>query len=142
MLAICRGHQILNVALGGDLVVDLAMQRRRRPGHNPRGGNDRLVHKVTLTPDSVVTKMTGEAVLAVNSSHHQALDRVAEGLRVTGLSPDGVVEVVEGDLRSPLLPWLVGVQFHPERLVEREAGHAALFRGFVRACRAKDGKRL
>jgi putative glutamine amidotransferase len=97
---------------------------------------------VTLTPDSILTKMTGEAVLAANSSHHQAVDRVAGGLRVTGISPDGVVEVMEGDPHSSLLPWLLAVQFHPERLFDREPGHAALFRGFVDACQAKRGKSL
>ena len=138
LLAICRGQQILNVALGGTLIVDIRTQVPRALNHCRLDRKDKIVHKVALTPGSILNKISGTQTLGVNSSHHQAVGRVAGALCVTGASPDGVVEGLE--LAGPsarLLPWLVAVQFHPERLFDEHDVFLELFRSFTRACELK-----
>lgn len=133
-LAICRGSQLLNVALGGTLIADIPLQKPDALNHQRMDKRNSVVHRVALTPDSLLAKITGRRSIGVNSTHHQAADRIAEPLRAVAVSPDGIVEGVE--LRpeaSQLLPFLVAVQFHPERLQERHAEHRALFRALVQA---------
>lgn len=138
LLAICRGQQILNVALGGTLIVDIARQKPKALNHNRTDRKDKVVHKVALTPDSILTKITGKQILGVNSSHHQAVGDVAEPLRVTAVSPDGIIEALEWGYRNASrLPYLLAVQFHPERLFESRGEHLELFRSFTRACKPK-----
>jgi putative glutamine amidotransferase len=135
LLAICRGHQILNVALGGTLVADIPSQRPRALSHGRNADRDQVVHDVRLTPGSLLAKITGGLKLGVNSTHHQAVARVAAPLRVTAASNDGMVEGLE--LKpggSHWLPFLLSVQFHPERLVDRYPVHRAIFQTFARAC--------
>ena len=108
ILGICRGAQLLNVALGGTLVQHLP---DRAIGHLDRGRRHETVHDVTLSPDSLLARLGGTAGIEVNSIHHQGIDRVGDGLRVTGTADDGVAEVLEGT-RCPL----VAVQWHPECL--------------------------
>ncbi len=133
LLAICRGHQILNVALGGTLLVDIPTQRPDALEHRCSKQKDELVHEILLAPESRLRACWPEGHLRVNSAHHQAVDKVAPLLRATGFCPfDGIVEALE--LREPLLPYLVAVQFHPERLVDRHAGFLEFFREFTRAC--------
>jgi putative glutamine amidotransferase len=138
LLAICRGHQILNVALGGTLVVDLPTQRAGGLNHLRLDAKNRIVHEVTLTPGSLLAKVTAIRTLGVNSSHHQAVDRLARPLHATARSPDGVIEAMElSAAERQWLPFLLAVQFHPERLFEQHDAHGAVFRSFTRACRAK-----
>lgn len=135
LLAICRGHQILNVALGGTLVADIPSQVPGALNHQRTDRKDELVHDVELTPGSRLATITGKSRLGVNSSHHQSVGRVADPLRVTAVSDDGVIEGLElkpGVVRAP--PFLLAVQFHPERLFARHGEHLKLFSGFVRAC--------
>lgn len=135
LLAICRGHQLLNVALGGTLVADIPGQMPRALNHRRLDKRNETVHEVCLTPGSLLAKITGKAKLAVNSTHHQAVGRVAEPLQAVAVSRDGVVEGVE--LKSGVadwLPFLLSVQFHPERLANRYAEHRAIFRVFTRVC--------
>ena len=134
-LAICRGQQILNVALGGTLIVDIRTQVPRALNHCRLDRKDKIVHKVALTPGSVLNKIMGTRTLGVNSSHHQSVGRLGGSLCVTAVSSDGVVEGLE--LAEPArrrLPWLVAVQFHPERLFEKHDVFLELFRSFIRAC--------
>ena len=136
LLAICRGHQILNVALGGTLIVDIARQRGAVLRHNRGDRKDQIVHKVALTPGSILHKMAGQDCLGVNSSHHQAIDRIAAPFRVTATSPDGIIEAMEwARAEAGRLPYLLSVQFHPERLFDRYPEFLELFRGFNRACK-------
>jgi putative glutamine amidotransferase len=135
LLAICRGHQILNVALGGTLVADIPRQRPAAMPHGRNDERDQIVHDVRLTPGSLLAKITGGLKLGVNSTHHQAVARVASPLRVTAASGDGMVEGLElkaGGFRW--LPFLLSVQFHPERLVDRYPAHQAIFRTFAQIC--------
>lgn len=107
VLAICRGMQLLNVELGGDLIQDLPAQDGRLT-HDPGPGRFEE-HQVTVEPGSRVAALVGTTV-AAHCHHHQALDRVAPGLVVTAHAEDGTVEAVEG--RGP--SFRIGVQWHPE----------------------------
>lgn len=135
LLAICRGHQLLNVALGGQLTADI---RRQIPGalnHQRLDKPNTLTHEVTLTAGSLLAKITGKKTLGVNSSHHQAVLETAGPLMATARSRDGIVEAMElKPGASGKLPFLLSVQFHPERLAEKFAEHRAIFSGFVKAC--------
>ncbi len=135
LLAICRGHQLLNVALGGTLIVDIPSQLPEAIEHRRMDQRSEVVHEVRLTPQSLISKITGKKNLGVNSTHHQAVAKVAEPLMVTGTSGDGVVESLELKPEAMgLLPFLLAVQFHPERLAAKYAEHRAIFRAFAQAC--------
>lgn len=138
LLCICRGHQLLNVALGGTLFADITQQMPRAMNHNRSDRKDRVVHEVECEAGSLLARIAGKSRLGVNSSHHQAVDRLARPLRATARSRDGIVEGMElAPEASGRMPWLLAVQFHPERLFARHAEHLELFRTFVRACRRK-----
>jgi putative glutamine amidotransferase len=136
LLAVCRGHQLLNVALGGTLFVDLPTQRPSPIDHRQLARKSEIVHSVRLTRGSLLAKIAGSQTLEVNSTHHQAVDRVAGGLQVTARSADGIVEGLEPKRGSLGLPFLLSVQFHPERLIERHAAHRAIIATFIQACQA------
>ena len=135
VLAICRGHQMLNIAFGGKLIADI---RQQVPGALNHQRMDRpldLVHEAALTPGSLVSKICKARVLGVNSTHHQAVLEPAEAFTATARSRDGIVEAME--LKSELsgmLPFLLSVQFHPERLVQKHSRYRAIFETFVAAC--------
>ncbi len=135
VLGICRGHQIINVALGGTLVVDIPSQIPGAMNHRQMEKKSEVVHEARLTGDSMLAKITGKQRLGVNSTHHQAIGRVAKPLKVTATSDDGVVEATELQREAAhLLPWFMTVQFHPERLARRYPEHQAVFNCFTRAC--------
>jgi putative glutamine amidotransferase len=141
LLAICRGHQLLNVAFGGDLIVDITRERPSAVNHRRLDRKDRFVHDIALAPGSVLADAFGRGVARVNSTHHQAVARPAPGLRATAVSRDGLVEAME--LAGPnagALPFLVSVQFHPERLIHRGIEFLRLFETFVQACRTARGE--
>lgn len=137
VLGICRGIQVLNVALGGTLVQDLSLrgldaaahQQRRRQPEPPEWAP---VHDVRLEADSRLARLLGAPAVGVNSFHHQAVDEVAPGLRATGRAPDGVVEGLESaDDR-----FIVGVQWHPERMGDATP-QRALIAALVDAARGR-----
>jgi putative glutamine amidotransferase len=138
LLAICRGHQLLNIALGGGLIADI---RRQVPGalnHQRTDKAGELVHEVPLTTGSLLAKIVRTRMLGVNSSHHQAVLEPAEPLVAVGRTRDGIVEAMELKPEAARrMPFLLSVQFHPERLTERYAEHRAIFRRFVEACRRR-----
>ncbi|HXI72922.1 MAG TPA: gamma-glutamyl-gamma-aminobutyrate hydrolase family protein [Verrucomicrobiae bacterium] len=135
LLAICRGHQMLNIALGGALIADI---RRQVPGalnHQRLDRAGKIVHEAALTAGSLLAKITGKQVMGVNSSHHQAVMQPAEPLVATACSRDGIVEAMELKPEAARrMPYLLAVQFHPERLTEQHADHRAIFRSFTQAC--------
>ncbi len=135
VLAICRGHQMLNVAFGGRLVADIAQQLPGAITHTRLDKPLEPVHEATLTPGSLVSKICNAPVLGVNSTHHQAVVEPAEPFVATARSRDGIVEVMELKPEcSAMLPFLLSVQFHPERLVQKHARYRAIFETFVTAC--------
>lgn len=143
LLAICRGQQVLNVALGGTLLVDIPSQVPRAINHRQPDKRSEVVHDVDLTEDSLLAKITGERNLGVNSTHHQAVDRPAGVLQVTGRSRDGIAESMQLKPETAhLLPFLLSVQFHPERLVDRYPEHRAIFTAFAQTCVLNRDKKL
>lgn len=127
VLAVCRGLQIVNVALGGTLWQDLPAER----GAHPQSGSrtDR-VHAVTLVPTSRLAEALGTERHRVNSFHHQAIRDLAPGLAATAHAEDGVIEGIE----STTGWWLLGAQWHPEEFwAESGSSDLALFRALVAA---------
>jgi putative glutamine amidotransferase len=124
VLCICRGMQMLNVVLGGDL-------NQHVQDHPRTKGYDEDVHEVTVHAATKLAEVLGCERKQVNSRHHQAVKRLGEGLRVTALAADGVVEGIElAEAR-----FVVGVQWHPEDRVARDGADASLFSSLLRACR-------
>lgn len=129
-LAICRGAQVVNIALGGTLHEHLPdavgeSVKHRLPPHEP------TPHPVTLVEGSGLARLLGQTTFDAASWHHQAVDRVGRGLVVAAHAPDGTVEAVE----LPDHPWLYAVQWHPELTAETEPIQQALFNELVAACR-------
>ncbi len=135
-LAICRGIQLLNIALGGTLVQDIPSERPGSLSHDQSAPRDERTHAVRLEPGSRLARALDAAEFPVNSLHHQALDRIGAGLHVTAHAPDGIVEGVETALTDPW--WAVGVQWHPEEFVsDPGAADHGLFRAFAAAVRTR-----
>lgn len=148
ILGVCRGIQLLNVALGGRLYQDIVTQREHALVHRDWHEYDALGHELRLEPGSWVSRVYGGATsLQVNSVHHQGLRALAQPLRATAWAPDGVIEAVE--MADPG-EWIMGVQWHPEWLEGQAAaasdartaagGRASgdpLFAAFVAECRAR-----
>ena len=124
LLGICLGCQWIGVASGGSLVQDIPSEL---------GPNHRDVdHHVKLNPDSRLSKIFGQTKLEVNSLHHQAVDEVGSALRIVGESHDGVVEAIES---SHPERFVVGVQWHPEKLMPENKLQAKLLKAFVEAAK-------
>jgi len=136
ILGICRGIQLVNVALGGSLYQDLPSERPGATEHNRAVGRDIRSHAVRLTPGSQAALALGTTELTVNSFHHQGVRDLAPGLIATGWSEDGLIEAAEG---APDSPWLLTVQWHPE---EMNAEVAAPDRGLFRALIQQASKEL
>ena len=132
VLAICYGVQSLNVHLGGTLVQDIASEKQNALTHAWEGrtnGAPEPHHEISIEPGSRFAEIAGTATARVNSSHHQALERLGRGLRIVARAPDGVVEAVELAADGP---WVLGVQWHPERMTS-DALAQSLFRELVAA---------
>ena len=126
---------MMNVALGGTLIVDIPTQVPKHLNHRRMDRRSDPVHPVEIAADSLLAQIIGARSLDVNSTHHQAIGRVAEPLRVVAQSSDGIAEAAE--LRDPSrLPFFLTVQFHPERLVDKGPAYRQLFDRFVAACAA------
>ncbi len=130
VLAICRGLQVLNCVLGGTLYQDLAEQFGTALSHPRYEVPADPVHTVDVQPGTLLSSVTGEGSLGVNSRHHQGIKEPGKGLRISASSPDGLIEAVE----LPGDPFVLGVQWHPESLSGRYPEHQRLFDAFVRAC--------
>lgn len=129
MLGICRGAQVMNVALGGTLYTHIHDQVKNALDHDYPGHlRQVLVHPVNVDESAKVAEIFGETLLQVNSLHHQGLKDIAPHLKVVGYAPDGVPEVVE----MPDHPYAIAVQWHPEWLTDQPAMRR-LFKSFVDA---------
>jgi putative glutamine amidotransferase len=135
ILGICRGMQLLNVALGGTLYQDIPTEITGALNHDDSTDHhdmSYLAHPITLVEDSWLAGRLDTTEIMVNTLHHQALRDLAPGLRVTGRAPDGVAEAIESFGGG----WVVAVQCHPEELWERaDRRWARLFEEFVAAAR-------
>lgn len=131
LLAICRGLQVLNVATGGTLIQDIPSELEGAVKHAAPGRRTRRSHPVEVASGSKLREILGAGPLSVNSFHHQAIDRLGEGLSVSGRCPgDGVIEAVEMKDRS----FVLGVQWHPESFWEQPVSFQVLFDAHAAAC--------
>jgi putative glutamine amidotransferase len=138
ILGICRGIQVINVKFGGTLYQDLKGDTTLEREHKQQGSRSETTHSVTMTePDSLLHGVfTG--MCRVNSLHHQAINRLGHGLKVTAHSEDGLDEAVElaGDY-----PFFLAVQWHPEEMFSEHAEQLKIFEQFVAHCREQAAKR-
>lgn len=130
VLAICRGIQILNVALGGTLVQDIPSQIGTTIAHDEDTPRDARSHEILIESGSLIAAAVGAEHVTVNSFHHQSVARVADGMRVTARSPDGVIEGMESTDSNW---WVMAVQWHPEEMTDSpEPWDRGLFNAFAR----------
>ena len=132
VFAICRGMQIMNVALGGSLYQDIPTQYETTIAHNMEKPTNRIWHEVLVTEETPLKALLGQERIGVNSCHHQAVRRLGDGLKVMGVSTDGITEAVY----MPDRAFVWGVQWHPELFGGEDPNHRRLFEAFVEACRS------
>lgn len=125
ILAICRGMQVLNVCLQGTLFQDLNLELPNSGVHQGDQVSGQIFHQVFFKRNTYLRNLLGEQVL-VNSFHHQAIKELGNGLIISGESTDGIVESIEGGKDA----WMIGVQWHPERMTEEDSMQA-LFGEFI-----------
>lgn len=125
VLGICRGIQVMNAVLGGDLYQDIKPFE-----HLPHNDHWAKVHTITVRRGTLLSRILGQDTVLVNSQHHQAVDRVAPGFTLAALSEDGIVEAIE----KPDARFCLGVQWHPEWLSDADPAMQGLFDAFVNAC--------
>ena len=130
VLGVCRGAQLINVALGGSMWQDLPSMRPKSLPHRDQDTYCQLAHPISITPGTRIAGIMGGDDV-VNSVHHQAIRELAPGMVATAHAPDGVIEAFEPP--DPDAPWLLAVQWHPEWRQEA-ASHRRVFEVFVRAC--------
>lgn len=130
ILGICRGCQIINVALGGSLYQDIASQVPGSSGHYFKAAMDEAVHYININKGTMLYDALGEERILVNSFHHQSVKGLGQGLVITAKSDDGVIEAIEGEDRSR---FVLALQFHPEALTKRYPDFLKLFRYFLKA---------
>lgn len=131
VLAICYGMQALNVSRGGTLVQDIHTSYPEALQHEQGAPRERASHSLRVQRGSMLAGLAGDGPLAVNSHHHQAIERLGSGLRATAWSADGLIEGVEDERPER---FALGVQWHPELSWETDAFSRSLFEAFVRAC--------
>lgn len=134
MLAICRGFQVMNVALGGTLIQDISSQVPGAQDHElstHKHDKTFIAHQLTLAPDSKLASLIGDTTVPANTHHHQAVKKPAPGMLVTGWAEDGIIE--SGEI--PSRRFAIGVQCHPEALVRTVPGWQKVLSAFVAAAR-------
>lgn len=132
ILGICRGIQAINIAEGGTLHQHVPAAGATVQ-HEQRNIDGTPSHKVVLEPDSFLAKAYGSFQIKTNSYHHQAIDKLGEGLRIVGRSNDGTIEAVEGIKSGNQTQFVAGVQWHPEMSFEKHPEHLAPFKLFMAA---------
>lgn len=126
ILGICRGHQVINVALGGTLHQDLSCLRHGTLKHTDLDQTGLVFHDVTIKQDSRLYGIVGATSIETNSSHHQVVDILGQGLTAVGFTSDGILEAFEHSGYD----FLISVQWHPERITDRDHSRN-LFQAFV-----------
>ena len=127
VLGVCGGMQLLHVILGGTLFQDIRREVATAREHEQKHDRAQPQHPVDVKDGTVLAELVGKGQLMVNSTHHQAANRVPPEVRVSAVAPDGVVEAIE----SPKHAFAVGVQWHPELLIHTIPAHLGLYRGLV-----------
>ena len=139
-LCICRGMQVMNVTFGGSLHQHLPDHPDLIEHGVPLEGTQ-TIHEVSVESGSRLAAVTKSGPLACASHHHQGVDRLGEGLAVTGRSPDGLIEAIERivlDQQDERATWMLGVQWHPEETADRDPSQQALFDALARRAYRED----
>lgn len=133
ILGICRGIQVINIGLGGDIYQDISSQFKEDfPVAHKQPFSYRVPsHQVDVIPGTLLAEISGSSVIQVNSMHHQAVRKTAPQLIASGFAPNGLIEAVE----LPGYPFLLGVQWHPEYLWETQLPARRIFLQFIEMCR-------
>lgn len=130
VMAICRGSQLINVACGGTLYQDLPSQKG--VVHTQAPPVSEPMHEATLETDSVLYGLMKATTVEVNSTHHQAVKKIGNGLRVTAMSKDGIVESYQNTGKGQII---IGIQFHPEEMIKSHEEWNEVFRWFIAKAR-------
>lgn len=130
LLGICRGIQVLAVAAGGEIYQDIFSQNSEAMEHRQTAPRQNSWHEVKISEDSVLYHLIRETKVKVNSLHHQAVCKVPLGFKLNAVASDGIIEGME-KLNAK---FCLGVQWHPESMIETEKHSIMLFKGFIEAC--------
>jgi len=136
VLAICFGVQSLNVFLGGSLIQDIPTAIETPIRHNTTQPDGNSGHEIRISAGSILEQIAAGSEARVNSTHHQAVKRAGRGLTVIARASDGIIESVA---QTDPEPWILGVQWHPEKGFERDVFSRKLFEHFLARCRAVRG---
>ena len=140
ILGVCRGSQIINIAKGGTLFQDIKKQIPSGLCHrDPKLSGEELylaiAHGAAIQKDTFLSGIFGERTIGVNSTHHQSIKNVGEGLKISALAPDGVVEGIESVNMND--HWILGVQWHPEAMLPKSPKMIGIYEKFIEAARTK-----
>ncbi len=136
IMAICRGAQLVNVALSGSLIQDINSEYKTDISHRQNEDKFEYSHDVILNEGEALNLLIGKKRIPANSFHHQAVKRLGKGLCVTAVAEDGIIEAFKHDS----YPYLHAYQWHPERLCQKDEDQLKLFKDFVKASQRKDPK--
>lgn len=131
IMGICRGIQLINVALGGTLYQDIPTEIETDIPHRQKVAKNLPSHEVKIISDTPLMELIGSERMSANSFHHQSIKALGEGLEVMALADDGIIEAVYYAGEN----YIRGYQWHPERLFETNGDNAALFDNFIAACK-------
>jgi len=116
ILGICGGEQLINVVCGGTLIQDIKKTCKNSLEHEQPNPRNETSHDVKIIENTLIHKILKKNVIKVNSAHHQAIEKIGKNLKVTGYSPDDIIESIEHTKHK----WCIGVQWHPEFLITNE----------------------
>ncbi len=131
VLGICGGEQAINVAMGGSLYQDLATQAPHAIEHQQKMPKEHTGHPIRIFPATKLHQIVEHDVLNVNTTHHQAVKQPGRGLVANATSEDGIIEGIEGRDHS----FVLGVQWHPEFLIQRDSSQGKIFSSLISACK-------
>lgn len=139
LLGICRGAQLINVAAGGTVCQDIALQVKDHLKHSQQAPRWHPTHTITAVENSQLLEIIGTDPVQVNSFHHQMVGRLGTGIKIAAVAPDGVIEAIEyqGDHH-----FVLGLQYHPEALYKHDSKARAVFDWFIQAARRLMSKNL
>jgi putative glutamine amidotransferase len=138
IFGICRGQQILNVALGGTLIVDIPQDYKTEIIHREEDYL-KCYHPVSLKPNTVLFSICKTSNGLVSSNHHQAIEKLAPGMMATAFANDGIIEAIEWENPTEK-PFFIAVQWHPERMDEKSEMSMPIMRKYLTACRNNKNK--
>ena len=131
ILAVCRGAQLVNAALGGTLYQDIPSETDTPIRHRQTADKNKPSHGVNILPDTPLFSLIGKEWMTANSFHHQAIKKLGEGLKVMATADDGIIEAVYHTEKS----YLMAYQWHPERLCDTDTDNSLIFSDFIKACK-------